>query len=66
MGDARISPDGHYVAYSVTQANWDENEFVQQIWVAVVATGERYQLTSAKKSSQSPNGRRIRSAWLSF
>jgi dipeptidyl aminopeptidase/acylaminoacyl peptidase len=54
VGDARISPDGRYVAYAVQQANWDENEFVQQIWVAVVSSGERYQLTSAKKSSVSP------------
>ena len=38
----------------VTQANWEENEFVQQIWIAVVASGERYQLTSGKKSSQNP------------
>ncbi len=36
------------------QANWEEDEFVQQIWVAMIATGERYQLTSAKKSSQNP------------
>src|SRR5258708_8924110 len=54
VGGARISPDGQYVAYTVSQANWDENEFATQIWIAVVAGGERYQLTSGKKSSQSP------------
>ena len=54
VSNARISPNGQYVAYSVTEANWEENEFVQQIWIAVLATGERYQLTSAKKSSQNP------------
>jgi dipeptidyl aminopeptidase/acylaminoacyl peptidase len=54
VGNARISPDGQYVAYTVTQANWEENEFAQQIWIAVAATGERYHLTSGKKSSQSP------------
>src|SRR5271170_5410044 len=52
--DAQISPDGRYVAYTVQQANWDENEFVQQVWIADVAAGERYQLTSSKKSSQRP------------
>jgi dipeptidyl aminopeptidase/acylaminoacyl peptidase len=60
---AQISPDGRYVAYTVQQANWEENEFAQQIWVAVVASGERYQLTSGKKSSNgprwSPDSRRI-------
>ena len=53
-GGARISPDGQYVAYTVTETNWDENEFVQQIWIAPVANGECYQLTSGKKSSQNP------------
>jgi dipeptidyl aminopeptidase/acylaminoacyl peptidase len=51
---AEISPDGRTVAYTVQQANWEENEFAQQIWIAVTASGDRYQLTSGKKSSQSP------------
>jgi dipeptidyl aminopeptidase/acylaminoacyl peptidase len=63
VSNARISPNGQYVAYSVTQTNWEENEFVQQLWIAVVATGERYQLTSGKKSSVnakwSPDSTRI-------
>ena len=54
VGGAEISPDGRYVAYLVTQADWDENDFVSQIWVAVTATGQNYQLTSGKKSSLSP------------
>ena len=63
VSGAQISPDGRYVAYTVQQANWDENEFVTQIWIAVPATGERYQLTSGKKSSSgpqwSPDSRRL-------
>ena len=54
VSGAQISPDGRWVAYTVQQANWDENDFVQQIWIAMTATGERYQLTSGKKSSTSP------------
>jgi dipeptidyl aminopeptidase/acylaminoacyl peptidase len=54
VSGAQISPDGKYVAYTVQQANWDENDFVQQVWIAVTATGERYQLTSGKKSSSGP------------
>src|SRR5215831_14255351 len=53
-GGAQISPDGRYVAYSVRQANWDENDFVSQIWIAVPASGERYQLTSGKKGAGNP------------
>jgi dipeptidyl aminopeptidase/acylaminoacyl peptidase len=51
---SRISPDGRFVAYQVQETNWEENAFETEIWIAVVATGERYQLTSAKKSSSSP------------
>jgi len=54
VSGAQISPDARFVAYTVQQANWEEDEFVQQIWVAMISTGERYQLTSAKKSSQNP------------
>jgi dipeptidyl aminopeptidase/acylaminoacyl peptidase len=63
VAGAQISPDGRYVAYSVTQTNWDEDDFVSQIWIAITATGERYQLTSGKKASTgpqwSPDSRRI-------
>jgi dipeptidyl aminopeptidase/acylaminoacyl peptidase len=53
-GGAQISPDGRYVAFGIQQANWEDNDFVTQIWIAVTATGERYQLTSGKKSSSNP------------
>jgi Tol biopolymer transport system component len=47
----------------VQEPNWEDNEFVQQIWIAVPATGERYALTSARKSSAdprwSPDSRRL-------
>ncbi len=54
VSDAQISPDGRYVAYLLEAPNWDDNEFVRQIWITVTATGERYQLTSGKKSSTDP------------
>jgi dipeptidyl aminopeptidase/acylaminoacyl peptidase len=54
VAGAQISPDGRFVAYSLTQTNWDDDDFVSQIWIAVTATGERYQLTSGKKGSTSP------------
>ncbi len=50
----QISPDGRYVAYIVNQTNWDDDEFVQQIWIAVPSTGQRYQLTAGKKNSNAP------------
>ena len=53
-GGPRISPDGRYVAYQVQEANWKENEFETEIWIAVTATGQCYQLTNARKSSTNP------------
>lgn len=53
-GGPRISPDGRLIAYTVTETDWKENSFETEIWIALTATGERYQLTSAKKSSSSP------------
>jgi dipeptidyl aminopeptidase/acylaminoacyl peptidase len=58
-----ISPDGRYVAYTVRDTNWDDNAYETEIWIADVQSGTSYQLTNAKKSSQSPawspDGRRL-------
>lgn len=62
-GSARISPDGALVAYTVTEADWKENEYRTQIWIARASGGEGYPLTASKKSSTSPewspDGRQI-------
>lgn len=63
VSGAEISPDGRYVAYTVTETNWESNDFETQIWIAVTATGDRYRLTSGKKSSNgavwAPNSKRL-------
>ncbi len=65
VSNPHISPDGRFVAYQLSHTDWDENAFVQQIWIAVTATGETYPLTEGKKSSSdptwSPDGK-----WLAF
>jgi dipeptidyl aminopeptidase/acylaminoacyl peptidase len=65
VGSPAISPDGHSVAYTVRETNWDENAYETEIWVADVPSGATHQLTSAKGSSNapawSPDGR-----WLAF
>ena len=65
VSDPQISPDGRYVAYVESSTDWDANAFVRQIWIAVVATGQTYQLTQGKKSCTdpqwSPDGH-----WLAF
>jgi dipeptidyl aminopeptidase/acylaminoacyl peptidase len=63
VANPRISPDGRLVAYQVQETNWTDNAWETEIWIANVATGERYQLTNAKKSSSapqwSPDGKRL-------
>jgi dipeptidyl aminopeptidase/acylaminoacyl peptidase len=62
-GTPAISPDGHWVAYTVRQANWDDDRYDTQVWIADARSGERRQLTTAPKSSTapawSPDGRRL-------
>jgi dipeptidyl aminopeptidase/acylaminoacyl peptidase len=58
-----LSPDASQVAYVVRKANWDENAFETEIWLAAAAGGEPHRLTNAKKSSDapafSPDGKRL-------
>jgi dipeptidyl aminopeptidase/acylaminoacyl peptidase len=54
LSGAEISPDGRFVAHVIQQANWDENAFVAQIWMADLQANERYQLTSGNKSNRDP------------
>lgn len=65
VGGARISPDGRWVAYTVSETNFKADAFVSQLWLAEVSTGRRFQLTRGEKSSGnprwSPDG-----AWLAF
>lgn len=50
-----ISPNAQWVAYTIRDANWDENSYHTEIWLADTKSGELRQLTShAKKSSTSP------------
>lgn len=65
LGGARISPDGKWVAYGVTQADFKRDAFVTQLWLADTAAGKARQLTRGDKSAGnphwSPDGR-----WLAF
>jgi len=55
VGSPAISPNGQWIAYTVREANWDDNNYHTEIWLADVKTGDLRQLTSnAKKSSSSP------------
>ena len=55
-GAVAISPDGRYVAYTLREADWDENAFDTEIWLADTAAAQPVprQLTRGKKASSSP------------
>jgi dipeptidyl aminopeptidase/acylaminoacyl peptidase len=53
-GAPAISPDGTLVAFTVSEANWDENAFETEIWIASADGASPRQLTSAKGSSGAP------------
>ena len=61
----QISPDGAWVAYTVSEADFTQDAFVSQLWIANAATGERRQLTRGDKPAGnpqwSPDGQ-----WISF
>jgi len=64
-GNATISPDGKWIAYTVENGDFKQDAFVSQIWLVEAATQRSIQLTRGAKSSNmpkwSPNGE-----WLAF
>jgi dipeptidyl aminopeptidase/acylaminoacyl peptidase len=64
-GNPQISPDGAWVAYTVTSTDWKQDGYVTHVWLAHVASGRTFQLTRGDKScgspAWSPDG-----AWLAF
>lgn len=54
--DPQIAPDATSVAYVVQTTDWEENEYVHQIWLAALgdAPSEPRQLTFAKEGSRGP------------
>ncbi len=51
LSGARISPDGKWVAYTVTETDWKQDAYVSQIWVVNTSGGKPFQLTRGEKSA---------------
>ncbi len=64
-GAAQISPDGKWIAYTVGYGDFKTDAFVNQIWLAEVASGRTFQVTRGDKSSTSPRWSPD-SMWLTF
>lgn len=65
VSNPKISPDGKRVVYEVQKTNWEENAFDRNLWIAEIATGETHALTTAKKSSTSPEWS-LDGKWIAF
>src|SRR2546428_13096343 len=63
VGDPQLSPDGKWVAYTVTHYSLKENRGTTRIWLADVAGGTTRQLTagpgSDRQPRRSPDGRTL-------
>ena len=65
VGFARVSPDGKWVAYTVSETDFAQDAFVTQIWLADVASGRTFQVTRGDKGAGGPVWSPD-SSWLSF
>ncbi|GAB4365365.1 MAG: S9 family peptidase [Calditrichia bacterium] len=52
--EPRVSPDGKFVVFSVSEADTSENRWISQLWRVSTATGELIQLTRGKHSARFP------------
>src|SRR5229473_1964979 len=63
VGDPQVSPDGKWVAYTVTRYSLKENRGATRIWLTDVAGGQARQLTAGPGSDRqprwSPDGRTL-------
>src|SRR5438094_499265 len=54
VGDPQLSPDGKWVAYTVTEQSLKDNRGTTRIWLADVATGQGRELTAGPGSDRQP------------
>jgi dipeptidyl aminopeptidase/acylaminoacyl peptidase len=54
VSDGQLSPDGQWVAYTVSTASLKDNRGTARVWLASVASGETRQLTQGPGSDRSP------------
>jgi dipeptidyl aminopeptidase/acylaminoacyl peptidase len=62
LGGPRVSPDGKWVAFTVTRSDVAKNKAVTNIWMVTASGGDPQQMTFADKGSNgdlrwSPDGR---------
>jgi dipeptidyl aminopeptidase/acylaminoacyl peptidase len=63
LGETAVSPDGKWLAYSVTTVDLDQNTKRAELWLQAIAGGDPVKLAAAKPGDSgpqfSPDGKRI-------
>jgi dipeptidyl aminopeptidase/acylaminoacyl peptidase len=63
VSDAQVSPDGRWVAYTLTSTDMKENATDADLWLVPTSGGDPVRLTTSKKNDTqprwSPDGKRI-------
>ena len=63
LGETAVSPEGKWLAYSVTTVNLEQNTKTSQLWVQAIAGGDPIPLAVAKPGDSgvqfAPDGKRI-------
>jgi dipeptidyl aminopeptidase/acylaminoacyl peptidase len=54
VDDPRISPDGRWVAYTVTTSDLEKDELMTRIWMVPSAGGDAVPMTSEDRSASNP------------
>src|SRR5260370_35501936 len=54
VGNPQLSPDGKWVAYTVTEPSLKDNRGITRIWLADVASGSVRPLTAGPRSAREP------------
>ncbi|MGA8669032.1 MAG: S9 family peptidase [Terracidiphilus sp.] len=54
LGETAVSPDGKWLAYSVTTVNLDQNTKTPELWMQAIAGGEPFKLAVGKPGDSGP------------
>jgi dipeptidyl aminopeptidase/acylaminoacyl peptidase len=63
LGDTAVSPDGKWLAYSVTTVNLEQNTRTPELWLQAIAGGDPIPMAVGKPGDSgiqfAPDGKRI-------
>jgi dipeptidyl aminopeptidase/acylaminoacyl peptidase len=54
IGSPQISPDGNFILYTLSEANWDKNKRISHIWRVNKNGKNKFQMTQGENGESSP------------